>query len=71
MDSDIRLTLRLPVDLHTRLTLHAKRERRSLNADLVYLLECALPTVAGVADPTAGEPAAPARPGGRPGPPVA
>ncbi|MEU4027152.1 toxin-antitoxin system HicB family antitoxin [Streptomyces anulatus] len=70
MDSDIRLTLRLPAALHARLTEHAKAERRSLNADLVYLLEGALPASASVAAPSGGEPAAPARPGGYPGPPV-
>lgn len=71
MDSDIRLTLRPPADLHTRLTLHAKRERRSLNEDLVYLLEGALPPVTGVADPAAGVPAYSSGPGGYPRPPVA
>ncbi|MER5727808.1 toxin-antitoxin system HicB family antitoxin [Streptomyces sp. NPDC002138] len=42
MNSEVRVTLRLPADLHARLAAHAERERRSLNADLVYLLEGAI-----------------------------
>jgi predicted HicB family RNase H-like nuclease len=42
MDSEVRITLRLPVELHTRLTEQAAHDRRSLNAEIVYLLEHAI-----------------------------
>ncbi|MFH8789955.1 antitoxin [Streptomyces roseoverticillatus] len=39
MNEEVRTTVRLPADLHARWAAHAQRERRSLNADLIYLLE--------------------------------
>ncbi|MEI5033883.1 Arc family DNA-binding protein [Streptomyces sp. S1A(2023)] len=36
------MTLRLPEDLRNRLAAHAKSERRSLNSELVYMLEVGL-----------------------------
>lgn len=36
------MTLRLPEDLRNRLATHAKSERRSLNSELVYMLEVGL-----------------------------
>ncbi|MFE6160969.1 Arc family DNA-binding protein [Streptomyces sp. NPDC056486] len=36
------MTLRLPEDLRNRLASHAKSERRSLNSELVYMLEVGL-----------------------------
>ena len=42
MDNEIRMTLRLPEDLRDRLAAHAKSERRSLNSELVYMLEVGL-----------------------------
>ncbi|MFF9507365.1 Arc family DNA-binding protein [Streptomyces sp. NPDC014724] len=47
MDEQTRITLRLPTDLHTRLADHAKRDRRSLNSEIVHLLEVALGAAAG------------------------
>lgn len=38
----VRLMLRLPVDLHATLVAEARREERSLNAQIVYLLRQAL-----------------------------
>lgn len=35
----VRLMLRLPANLHALLTAMARRERRSLNAQIVYLLQ--------------------------------
>jgi hypothetical protein len=43
---DVRLTLRLPADLHAALQALAKRDDRSLNREIVALLrEAAFPTV--------------------------
>ncbi|MEU6249704.1 Arc family DNA-binding protein [Glycomyces sp. NPDC047010] len=42
MEPETRLTLRLPSDVHTRLTDKAKTARRSLNAEIVYRLESSL-----------------------------
>ncbi len=39
MEQEVRLTIRLPADLHRRLTNMAKRDRRSLNGEMVALLE--------------------------------
>lgn len=43
MDEDKRITLRLPAALHARITEQAERDRRSLNSEIVYLLETAVP----------------------------
>ncbi|MFF4227369.1 Arc family DNA-binding protein [Streptomyces abikoensis] len=42
MSDEVRMTLRLPEDLRDRLRDHAKSERRSLNSELVYMLEVGL-----------------------------
>ncbi|GGM91869.1 Arc family DNA-binding protein [Streptomyces fuscichromogenes] len=39
MDHEVRITLRLPADLHEWLVAQAKSARRSLNSELVYRLE--------------------------------
>lgn len=39
MIDDVRITLRLPADLHARLVAQAKAARRSLNSEIVYRLE--------------------------------
>ena len=41
-EDEVRMTLRLPSDLHRHLVALAARERRSLHAQIVYLLERAL-----------------------------
>ncbi|MFJ9457815.1 hypothetical protein ACIRST_22375 [Kitasatospora sp. NPDC101447] len=38
MDHGSRITLRLPADTHTWLTGQARRERQSLNSQIVHLL---------------------------------
>jgi predicted HicB family RNase H-like nuclease len=43
----IRITLRLPDDVHARLVAQAETDRRSLNSEIVHLLEVALDTVEG------------------------
>ncbi|MCC5037143.1 Arc family DNA-binding protein [Streptomyces sp. WAC 00631] len=42
MDEDKRSTVRLPLELHERLAQLAKRDRRSVNGEIVHLLEAAL-----------------------------
>jgi len=42
MDEEKRITVRLPVELHERLAAQAKRERRSVNSEIVHLLEAVL-----------------------------
>ncbi|WP_436788631.1 Arc family DNA-binding protein [Yinghuangia sp. YIM S10712] len=41
MDADKRISLRLPADLHKRLVEQARRDRRSLNSEIIHLLEAA------------------------------
>ena len=42
MERHVKLTLRIPDDLHGRIVDLAKRERRSLNSEITILLENAL-----------------------------
>jgi predicted HicB family RNase H-like nuclease len=39
MDHEVRITLRLPADLHAWLVAQAKSAHRSLNSEIVYRLE--------------------------------
>jgi predicted HicB family RNase H-like nuclease len=43
----VQLTLRLPDDVHARLTAQAKADRRSLNSEILHLLEVALTAMEG------------------------
>ncbi|MFH8385102.1 Arc family DNA-binding protein [Kitasatospora sp. NPDC018058] len=40
----MRITLRMPSDIHARLTAEAKHARRSLNSEIVHRLEATLTT---------------------------
>lgn len=42
-DADVRLTLRLPPDLHELIRARADRERRSMNSEIVALLRDGAP----------------------------
>ncbi|MEV5007885.1 MULTISPECIES: Arc family DNA-binding protein [unclassified Streptomyces] len=42
MTDEKRISLRLPTDLHARLVEQARSDRRSLNSEIVHLLEVAL-----------------------------
>jgi predicted HicB family RNase H-like nuclease len=42
MDPEKRISLRLPTDLHARLVEEARTDRRSLNSEIIHLLEVAL-----------------------------
>ncbi len=39
MEDEVKLTLRLPAALHQQIVALARRDRRSLNGELVFLLE--------------------------------
>ena len=39
MNDEVKITLRLPADLHQWLTAQAKAARRSLNSEIVHRLE--------------------------------
>ncbi|MEU6913015.1 Arc family DNA-binding protein [Streptomyces olindensis] len=39
MNDEVRITLRLPTDLHAWLVEQAKSARRSLNSEIVYRLD--------------------------------
>lgn len=41
----IRITLRLPDDIHARLVTQAATDRRSINSEILHLLEVALDAV--------------------------
>ncbi|MGP4087902.1 Arc family DNA-binding protein [Streptomyces sp. KR55] len=41
----LKFTLRLPEDLHLRLTAQAETDRRSLNSEMLHLLEAGLSVV--------------------------
>lgn len=41
----IRFALRLPDDLHERLSAQANKDRRSINSEILHLLETALDAV--------------------------
>jgi hypothetical protein len=59
LTTDVRITFRLPEDLHTQVVALARQHLRSLNAELVYLLRDAVaqsfaadsPTVHSASDP--------------------
>jgi predicted HicB family RNase H-like nuclease len=54
----VNFHLRIPEDLHARLTAQAAVDRRSLNAEILHLLEGALPTPVADAESAGGDPAA-------------
>ncbi|MGW0761804.1 Arc family DNA-binding protein [Streptomyces sp. NPDC002814] len=62
----IRFALRIPEDLHARLTAQAATDRRSVNSEILYLLEVALGAPAASAESPGGDSASPAPPGGKP-----
>ncbi|MFI7636491.1 Arc family DNA-binding protein [Nonomuraea sp. NPDC049400] len=44
MDQEVCITLRLPADLHQHLTAKAHTDRRSLNSEILHLIETGLAT---------------------------
>ncbi|TKA04952.1 Arc family DNA-binding protein [Actinacidiphila oryziradicis] len=51
----IRFALRLPDDLHQQLTDRARTDRRSINSEILHLLEVALSTPAANAESPADD----------------
>ncbi|MEV6594053.1 Arc family DNA-binding protein [Streptomyces acidicola] len=43
----VKVTVRIPDELHARLVAQAETDRRSLNSELLHLIEVALTTVEG------------------------
>src|SRR5690606_5188380 len=66
MSTGARISLRLPTELHARLVARATADRRSLNSEIVYLLQTALGTATGDAGSSGGESAFPAPLRGKP-----
>jgi hypothetical protein len=50
-----KFTLRIPDDLHTRLTAQAATDKRSLNSEILHLLEVALTAVGGDTESPSGD----------------
>jgi hypothetical protein len=57
MDPEKRISLRLPADLHERLVDRARTDRRSLNSEIIHLLEVAIGPAAKTPDRLDGVPA--------------
>jgi plasmid stability protein len=62
----IRFALRIPDDLHARLTAQAATDRRSVNSEILHLLEVALGAPAGGAESPSGASASSAPLHGKP-----
>jgi plasmid stability protein len=62
----IRFALRIPEDLHARLTAQAAADRRSINSEILHLLEVALSSPAVSAESPGGDLASPAPLRGKP-----
>jgi plasmid stability protein len=62
----IRFSLRIPEDLHERVTARAATDRRSLNSEILHLLEIALADPGTRAGSPGGNPAPPAPLHGKP-----
>lgn len=57
----IRFSLRLPDDVHDRIAAQAAKDRRSINSEILHLLETALDALdAADAGSPSGDPATPA-----------
>ncbi|MFD7707484.1 Arc family DNA-binding protein [Streptomyces sp. NPDC059785] len=50
MEAEKRISLRLPADLHERLVERARTDRRSLNSEIIHLLEAAIGPAVGDAE---------------------
>ncbi|MFE2970843.1 Arc family DNA-binding protein [Streptomyces sp. NPDC059340] len=62
----IRFSLRIPADLHEQVTAQAAADRRSLNSEILHLLEAALTAPRPDAGSLGGDPASPAPLRGKP-----
>ncbi|MCX4612588.1 MULTISPECIES: Arc family DNA-binding protein [Streptomyces] len=66
----IRFSLRIPEDLHKRVVARAATDRRSLNSEILHLIEVALNAAATDAGSPGGDPASPAPQHGNPDSPL-
>ncbi|WP_188192806.1 Arc family DNA-binding protein [Nonomuraea sp. SYSU D8015] len=64
----IRCALRIPKDFHARLAARAAADRRSINSEILSLLEVALSTPAAEAESPGDDPASPTPRPGKPDP---
>ncbi|MFB4300317.1 Arc family DNA-binding protein [Actinomadura sp. NTSP31] len=55
----VRISLRLPETLHARLVEQASADRRSLNSEILHLLEAVLGPAGGIAVPPGRGPVSP------------
>ncbi|MEU6199561.1 Arc family DNA-binding protein [Streptomyces sp. NPDC047061] len=62
----IRFSLRIPADLHERVTAQASADRRSVNSEILHLLEVALSSRVVDAGSPGGDPTSPASLHGKP-----
>ncbi len=62
----IRFALRVPEDLHARLTAQAAADRRSINSEILHLIEVGLTSVLADAESAGGDSATPAPLRGKP-----
>ncbi|MCC3771254.1 Arc family DNA-binding protein [Streptomyces sp. UNOC14_S4] len=62
----IRFALRIPEDLHERLTTQAAADRRSINSEILHLIEVGLATVGADTESPGGNSAPPAPLRGKP-----
>ncbi|MFE7838447.1 Arc family DNA-binding protein [Streptomyces sp. NPDC057474] len=62
----IRFSLRIPEDLHERVTARAAADRRSLNSEILHLLDIALSSPEATAGLHSGDLAVPASLRGKP-----
>jgi plasmid stability protein len=62
----IRFALRIPEDLHARLTTQAAADRRSINSEILHLIEAGLATAEKDTESPGGDSATPAPLRGKP-----
>ncbi|WP_308039153.1 Arc family DNA-binding protein [Streptomyces sp. PSKA30] len=66
MNHEVRITLRLPSDIHARLTAQARAARRSLNSEILHRIEVGLAAAVIDAESPGGDSATPAPLRGKP-----
>ncbi|WP_406455705.1 Arc family DNA-binding protein [Streptomyces sp. NBC_01622] len=67
----VNFNVRFPEELHGRVRAQAAADRRSINSEILYLIEVGLTAVSADAGSPGGDPANPAPRGGKPDSPQA
>ncbi|MFE7932275.1 Arc family DNA-binding protein [Streptomyces sp. NPDC057456] len=62
----VNFNVRFPDDIHARVRAQAATDRRSINSEILHLIEVGLTTVSADAGPPGGNPATPAPLSGKP-----